>query len=384
MAPPVRTIERPGGHVDYDFSRIDPEVRKRLRGLGRIDNWHAPLALLADYAGVAVAVWACLEISWWLYPLALVQIGSTHRAMANLLHESSHKVLARNAFLNLVLGTVFSGYLIFHLYSPYRTTHIGFHHRYLGDPEKDPDYEFHRELGLYDHRVSDRRFFLENILSAVLGLRTLTYVKYIVRDRLFYKGAETNLSMPVSLPVERVALAIQWLLIAGVSIATGTWHLVLLFWLVPLFTTAIAVGWLSELAEHYPMPESERSPILMTRNRHGWAVENYLLGRHHDNYHLVHHLNMSIPFWNMKKAHAILLEDATYARWDALWGGVLTRGHGRRGTETMISYASKYRAWRRAGGDPKASSRTFAEVLTLAHTAGDGAALTYAHSGEQR
>ncbi|WP_240139709.1 fatty acid desaturase family protein [Streptomyces sp. MUM 178J] len=387
MATPVHTIEKTsgpvdsgridgghvdsghvdGGHVDYDFSRIAPEVRRRLRPLGKLDNWHAPVAILADYAVVAAAIWACLQVSWWFYPPALIVIGSTQRALVNLLHESSHKVLARNQLLNLMLGTVFAGYLVFHLYTPYRTSHIGFHHRYLGDPEKDPDYQFHRECGLYDPRVSDRRFFLENILLAVLGLRTASYIRYIVRDRIFYKGPKTNVSMPVGLPTERVVLAFQWLTLASVVIATGTWHLLVLFWLVPLFTTAIAVGWLSELAEHYPMPESERAQLLMTRNRHGWAIENYLLGRHHDNYHLVHHLNMSIPFWNMKRAHHILLDDVTYARWDALWGGVITRRRGRSGSETLVSYATKYRAWRRAGGDPRTASSTFAEVLTLAH-----------------
>lgn len=353
-------------HVEYDFTKISPQVRRQLRPLGKTDNWHAPLALLLDYAGIAVAVWACLAVSWWFYPLALLFIGSTQRALVNLLHESSHKVLAGNPLLNLMLGTIFSGYLVFHLYNPYRATHIGFHHRYLGDPEKDPDYKFHRDCGLYDSAISDTRFFLENIAMAIFGLRTLSYVRYVVQDRLFYRGEPGNVSMPISLRRERWLFCAEWLLIAGLVLSTGAMPLLVLFWLVPLFTSAVAVGWLSELAEHYPLPESERTPLLMTRNRHGWAIENYLLGRHHDNYHLVHHLNMSIPFWNMKRAHRVLLDDPTYARWDSLWGGILTLGPGRRGSETLISYARKYRSWRRDGGTPELVSPTFAECLALA------------------
>src|SRR5215212_10163652 len=98
MAPSIHTPTT-RGHLDYDVSKVAPGVRKRLRPLGRLDNWHAVLAILADYAGVAVALWACLHISWWLYPLALILIGSTQRAMVNLLHESSHKVLTRNPAL---------------------------------------------------------------------------------------------------------------------------------------------------------------------------------------------------------------------------------------------------------------------------------------------
>ncbi|WP_274597437.1 hypothetical protein [Pseudomonas sp. SST3] len=34
------------------------------------------------------------------------------------------------------------------------------------------------------------------------------------------------------------------------------------FWLVPLFTTAVAVGWIIELAEHYPMPAVETDKVV--------------------------------------------------------------------------------------------------------------------------
>jgi hypothetical protein len=103
----------------------------------------------------------------------------------------------------------------------------------------------------------------------------------------------------------------------------------------------------------------------MTRNRHGWAIERFLLGRHNDNYHLVHHLNTGVPFWNMRRAHKVLLGDPAYARWDGLWAGILTRRAGHRNRETLISYAAKYRDWRRGGGDPRELSLSFAELVAL-------------------
>ncbi|WP_211240410.1 fatty acid desaturase family protein [Haloglycomyces albus] len=317
------------------------------------DNWHAPIAIAADLIGIAVAIALCVTVSWWFYPLALIYIGSTQRGFVNLLHESTHKILAKNNRFNLLLGTVFSGYLVFHLYNPYRTSHIGFHHRYLGDPDKDPDYSFHREVGIYDHDPGNRNFFLRNIGLALLGFRTFAYVKYVVEDRLLFRDKEAKVSMPVKMGTERAILLLQWAVIFGVCAYFGWLHLLLLLWFVPLFTTAIAIGWLTELAEHYPLPESESSQILMTRNRHGWALERYLFGRHNDNYHLVHHLNTGIPFWNMKKAHKVLLNDPAYRRWDGLWAGILTRGPQEGNKETLITYASKYRDWKRSGSDPK-------------------------------
>ncbi|MEU7885527.1 fatty acid desaturase family protein [Microbispora bryophytorum] len=354
---------------ELDFSRLAPEIRRELRTLCRLDNHHAVLGLLFDYAVIALSVYLCVGVSYWLYPLSAVLIGSTQRAFVNLLHESSHKVLAKHGFLNLALGTVFSGHLVFHMYNPYRSSHIGFHHRFLGDLERDPDYNFHVQCGLYDPRTSNRSFFLRNILCALFGLRAAEYVRYVVRDRLLFRQDQVAVSMPISLRAEKALLAGVWTVVAAVVVLTGSLPEFVLFWIVPLFTTATAIGWLSELAEHYPLPESEDKQILMTRNRHGWAVERFLLGRHNDNYHLVHHLNTGVPFWNMKKAHRVLLGDPAYARWDRMWAGILTRSHDEADRETLISYAAKYREWRRRGGDPATAGRSFAETAALARAA---------------
>ncbi|WP_371408754.1 fatty acid desaturase family protein [Micromonospora zamorensis] len=360
----VNTLSPP---TDLDFSKLSPEIRRELRKLCRLDNHHGILGVLFDYAVVAFAVYLSVGVSYWFYPVSLVLIGSTQRALVNLLHEASHKVLARNQTLNLVLSTVFTGHLVFHMHNPYRSSHIGLHHRYLGDREKDPDYSFHVECGIYDPGGSNRAFFLRNILLAALGLRTLEYVRYVVEDRLLFREDQIAVSMPISLRAERWLLLGVWTVLLTPIVSGGYLLEFVLFWIVPLFTTAVAIGWLSELAEHFPLPESENRQILMTRNRHGWAIERFLLGRHNDNYHLVHHLNTGVPFWNMKKAHRILLGDPAYALWDGMWAGIMTRSPGRRDKETLISYAGKYREWRRTGGDPgDPGQRSFAEIAALA------------------
>lgn len=369
--PTAVQLEQPFGELD--FNRLSPDIRRKLKALCRLDDYHAPLGILFDYAVIAFAVYICVGLTWWLYPVSLVLLGSTQRAFVNLLHESSHKVLARSGRLNLTLGTVFSGYLVLHLYNPYRSSHIGFHHRFLGDPERDPDYGFHRECGIYDHEPANRTFFVRNVLFAIIGLRTFEYARYVVEDRLLFKGDRAGVSMPIRLRTERRILCLQWAVILALVILLGVWWQFLLLWVVPLFTSAIAVGWLSELAEHYPLPESEDKPILMTRNRHGWYIERFLLGRHNDNYHLVHHLNTGVPFWQMRKAHQVLLEDEAYARWDGLWAGILTRGRGRADRETLISYAAKYRDWRREGSDPSVLEGcfSFAEMRALSRNTAD-------------
>ena len=359
------TPEVTASDVSLDFSRLSPQIRRNLHKLCRLDNYHAVIAIALDYVVIAVAIYLSVGVSFWFYPVSLVLIGSTQRALVNILHESSHKVLTRNGTLNVILGTAFSGHLVFHVYNAYRSSHIGLHHRYLGDADRDPDYSFHREIGIYDPACSNRAFFLRNLLLAVLGLRSPEYLRYVVQDRLLFRREQVTVSMPIDIRVERCVLAAVWTAILVPCALTGCLLNLVLLWIVPMLTTAVAVGWLSELAEHYPLPESEDKQILMTRNRHGWLLERFLLGRHKDNYHLVHHLNTGVPFWNMKKAHQVLLSDPAYACWDGLWAGILTRGRGERSRETVVSYAAKYRDWRRSGGDPRALGGSFAELAAL-------------------
>ncbi|WP_329620202.1 fatty acid desaturase family protein [Streptomyces sp. NBC_01255] len=349
-----------------NFDRLEPGVRKELRELCRLDNHHGPLAVLAEYALIAASVALCVGVSYWFYPVALVVIGSVQRFLAHFLHESSHKTFARGKTLNLLGGSVFSGYLVWHLYGPYRSSHVGNHHRNLGDAENDPDYAFHIACGLYDTERSDRHFFLREVILSVLGLRTFAYLGYIARERVFCDSSQISVSVPVPLRTERAVFLTQWAAVFGLCAWFGWLPELLLFWFVPMFTTNVAIGWLAELSEHYPMPESEKHQVLLTRNRHGRFLEQFLISRHNDRYHLVHHMNAGIPHWNLGRAHRVLLRDPVYAAWDGLWAGAFTRPRSRRDKETVISYAAKYRQWRKDGGEPETAEPTFARVMLLA------------------
>ncbi|MEU0520243.1 fatty acid desaturase family protein [Streptosporangium sp. NPDC006007] len=348
-----------------NFDRLDPGVRRDLRTLCRLDNYHGLLGVLFEYALIAASVALCIGVSYWFYPVALIVIGSAQRFLAHFLHESSHKTFARNKILNLIGGSVLSGYPVWHLYGPYRSSHVGSHHRNLGDADIDPDYRFHIECGLYDIEQSDRHFFLKEVVLSIMGLRTFAYIRYIVRERILCDSSQITVSVPMPLWVERAIFLTQWVLVFGLCAWGGVLPHLLLFWFVPLFTTNVAIGWLAELSEHYPMPESENKQVLLTRNRHGFFLERLLISRHNDRYHLVHHLNAGIPHWNLGRAHRVLLRDPGYAVWDGLWAGAFTRSSSRRGKETVISYAAKYRRWRKDGGDPSAADPTFAQLMLL-------------------
>ncbi len=291
----------------YKFSR---EINKKIESLYPLDNWHGLLALLLDYAVIAAMIIITLHFVWF-YPVAIFVIGSRQRALATIQHEASHYALAKNKALNYLLGSVLSGHLIFQNFSTYVRSHVRRHHAFLGKENLDPDYQYHRNLGLYDRTTSS------NARQIKQGIRFLaSYWVYLLRHRManFSRNdVTTHLNLWVNV------------ILIGIFIYCGIFKYYLLFWLVPMLTTYLLVGWYIELAEHYPLAGENNLDLYMSRNRFGGFWENLFFSMHNENYHLVHHLKPRVPFWRLKQAHVILMEDPQYARLHQKTGGVFAK-----------------------------------------------------------
>lgn len=282
---------------------FNSSIKQRLIQLRKLDNWHGIVALLYDYAVIAAAVYLFL-LTPWAYPLSAVLIGSRQRALATVLHESAHKCLAKSPRLNKFLGTYPSGYLILQEYNIYVDTHVKKHHGYLGDSNRDPDFKYHQEQGLYD-TGNKRSFLYQFIIKPLLLLKSASYLNYLIRNRLL-PDARFKKSFYVMIS--------YWLVILAGCYHYGILHLVALLWFIPLFTTASVFGWFNELSEHFPLTPDRPLDIHMSRNRFSTLIEHFLCNTHNENYHLIHHLYPTIPFWNLPKAHQVLLEDEAYAK----------------------------------------------------------------------
>lgn len=348
-------------YAEHNFE-VSQGVLRQMKQFTQPSNFAAVRTLVFEYSVIAASIYLTLAVSYWFYPVALIVIGSAQRTFANILHESAHGIFAKNRILNFVGGTILSSYLIFHMFTPYRNSHVGFHHRHFGDPKDDPDYNFHILLGLYEKSESHARFILKNLILALVGFRTVEYIKYIYHDRILFSDDKVVIRMPISIMADRLLFFGTWIFVLGLVAWLNIWIEFLLFWIIPCFTTYIAIGWCAELAEHYPLPESEAKRLLMTRNRHGWAIEHFLFGRHNDRFHLVHHIFPTIPFYNLKRAHKVLQKDEAYRQWDEMWGGIFTRN--RPGQETLISYVKKYKA-DVAGQTDAQDSPSFAQRLLM-------------------
>ncbi len=303
-------------HKKHFFDRY---ILEQSETLTTLDNWHAPVAFMLDYAIIMASIVATLYIGWIVYPFAALVIGSRQRALATILHEASHSTLTANKKFSRILATFFSGYLIFSVFSAYKTSHIKYHHGQFGDKELDPDYKYMLEKGIYC-LDGKGKFIKEVIIKPVFLWSMPSFLLYLIKARTF--SAKTREER-----IECGVLFAYWAILLILFYASGNLLNLFLFWIVPFFTTFQTIGWFIELAEHAPMMQNGLD-LHMTRNRHSHWLEKFLTGMHGETYHLVHHLKPRIPYWRVAACHQILLQDEEYRKWDSECGGIFLSSNG--------------------------------------------------------
>lgn len=312
----------------YERYVFDPAIERDIRRLYKSDNWHAPLALVEDYAIIALCVASCYLVSWWLYPVAALIIGARQRGLSTILHDCAHGVGARSRWLRLLIATPFTAYPIFQQYFSYKKSHVTSHHPYLGIPEQDPDLNFYMRQKVYE-RTSWRRYFVKNMLLPAVGFRTLAYLGYLIEYRLKRirsRGEAAGAKVREEYAWERYTFGAFWVVVVGACAYSGLLVELALFWVIPYLTSFQILGWYIELSEHTPFLETEGVDLYMARNRKSRGLEKFLTGIHNDHHHLDHHLNPAIPFWNLPRANRVWLRDPNYAALDARTGGLFIRG----------------------------------------------------------
>ena len=201
-------------------------------------------------------------------------------------HDASHNAVSTNRQLNEWVGriaTVLQSPVPF--FRTFRYIHMQ-HHRFTNDETKDPD------------------FYVGN------GPRWLLPFKWATLDLNYFYYYFTSLVFMDRPKSERRELYLASLfgivVFAAVTLAGGLEYYLLLF-LLPTRITAIFLALTFDFLPHYPhQAHAKEEPFRCTSNRVGmeWLLTPVLLCQ---NYHLVHHLYPTVPFyrylkvWNAKK-----------------------------------------------------------------------------------
>ena len=237
--------------------------------------------------------------------LALVIIGTRQLGLAVVMHESAHYTLFKNRKLNDFVGNWLAGYPIYLSGDMYRAHHIDHHTKTW--TENDPDLALAERFPVSKASMARK---VSRDLFGITGLKQLIGTTYLVAKVVGGQEVDAG-TLPLRLE-RRAAIRMLAGTIATNAVLLGVlWALghpmLYLLWLGAWLTTNKLVARIRSIAEHAVVPDPT-DVFGQTRTvRAGW-VERLLIAPNMVQYHLEHHLLMTVPHYNLPRFHQMLAE----------------------------------------------------------------------------
>ena len=274
---------------------LDALTREDIQELRRMNDWHSWASLLTNW-GLVFASFGM--VAYLPNPLtillALAVIGTRQLGLSVLMHEAAHRTLFKNRAVNDFVGNWLCGYPVWSDLGPYRRYHLQ-HHAKNWTPE-DPDLNLATPFPVT--WASMRR----KIWRDLTGQTAWKRVKYTLRRDLGGMNVQQFGSNRGWRNLRGVA--ITNLVLLGALAACGHAALYLL-WIGAWFTTHHLVVRLRSIAEHAMIPDPN-DPLNNTRTTLARWWERLLIAPNCVNYHLEHHLVMTVPHYNLPRMHHLL------------------------------------------------------------------------------
>lgn len=241
--------------------------------------WPTIILLVVSFVIFSVATIAHIEGA---LPLSWAILFNTIAAYMSFTpaHEASHGSVSANRTLNDWVGrlaTVLQSPVPF--FRAFRYIHMQ-HHRFTNDKTKDPD------------------LYVGSGPGWLLPLKWTTLdINYLYR----YLNPSVFMKRPKSERREMLLALLFAAVVLTVISANGWLNYYLLLFLIPGRITAIFLAITFDFLPHYPhQAQAKDQPFQCTSNRVGmeWLLTPVLLFQ---NYHLVHHLYPTVPFYRYLK-----------------------------------------------------------------------------------
>ncbi|MDC0028096.1 fatty acid desaturase family protein [Gammaproteobacteria bacterium] len=262
-------------------------------------DWRNVLSISSNWVQMSAAM-----TLFFFYPnvitflVALVIIGSRQFALAVLAHDAAHNLLFANNKVNDWAGQWFCAYPIFQDNRVYRPYHLK-HHRHT-ETDDDPD------LVLSSPFPITKRSFIRKVfrdLTGITGVKrywgSLSSIFRTKGDNVFNKISKTSNKLH--------GFLISNLIIFFLISTTMHWSLFLLLWWLPSFTYYSLIIRIRNISEHAVTPGN--NDFDNTRTTKSTVLTRFLMVPHNVNYHLEHHLFTRCPWYNLPKAHSMMIEN---------------------------------------------------------------------------
>jgi fatty acid desaturase len=275
-----------------------------IRELRAIREHRAWLTIIVNYgliaASMALVAYAPNALT---VVLALCIIGTRQLGLAVVMHESAHYTLFKNRRLNDFVGNWLAGYPIYLSADMYRAHHLEHHTKTW--TEEDPD------LGLANgfpvSKASMARKVMRDLLG-ITGLKQLIGTTYLVVKVVRGEQVDAG-TLPLRLERGPAIRMVAGTVVTNAALLAVLWSLgqpmLYLLWLGAWLTTNKLVARIRSIAEHAVVPDPA-DPLGQTRTvRAGW-LERLFIAPNRVQYHLEHHLLMTVPHYNLPKFHEML------------------------------------------------------------------------------
>jgi len=266
--------------------------REDIRELLVMNDLRSWASVVVDW-GIIFAAMAWVAV--WPHPVSILVslflIGARQLGLAVLMHEASHRSLFSNRRVNDFVGQWLAAYPIWTDAMPYRAYHLQ-HHAKTGSAE-DPD------IGLttpFPITKSSLRRKIWRDLSGQTGLKFA---------RASYRRSFARFHTPDGRRSTIGFLVTNAVLLGALSLL-GHPALYLL-WAGAFLTTNTLVTRIRAIAEHALTPDPS-DPLGNTRTTLARSWERLFLCPNRVNYHLEHHLLMTVPHYNLPRMHELLAE----------------------------------------------------------------------------
>jgi fatty acid desaturase len=272
--------------------------RDEITALLAMNDWRSWGSAALDWGLVLAAM---LLVALWPNPLtivgALCVIGARQLGLAVLMHEAAHRSLFSDRRVNDFVGQWLCAYPIWSDLHAYRGYHLQ-HHAHTGTA-RDPD------LGLIAPFPITRASLRRKIWRDLSGQTGVKFARAAFRRTFLSWRAPAARRAAVGMATTNGALLL------GLALA-GHAELYLL-WVGAWLTTHTLVTRIRAIAEHALTPDAD-DPLGNTRTTLAGWWERLLIAPNRVNYHLEHHLLMTVPHYRLPEMHRLLAARGVLAR----------------------------------------------------------------------
>ena len=280
-----------------------------VRALLAPDDWRSWRSIGCNWALVGASF---ALVARWPNPLtvlvALFVIGARQLGFAVLMHEAAHRTLFRHRRLNDWAGNWLCAYPIWSDLHPYRPYHLQHHAKTwtAGDPD----------LALATPFPITRASLWRKVWRDLSGQTGWKRFQATLRRDLGRSQGRVKRNFDAGLDALHGVVVTNAVLLRLLALC-GHPALYLL-WVVAWFTTYSLAMRIRAIAEHAMIPDPG-SDLRNTRTTLARWWERLLIAPNYVNFHLEHHLLMTVPHYRLPQLHRLLrdrgvLADACVAR----------------------------------------------------------------------